>query len=633
MENTRSNSKSISSSQIIEMVCSVVLLICLFLPWVTMFKFSVTAFDVINLATKANSYLPYGQSSAFGSGGAMGSLFTALLFLQLIMFIVNPIVQYSKRIPWLSFYTAWIPVSMGLALWYKTATGDSDGFGLEGFYGVNIGAGAVLSVLAGLLMQFSAWTTIGVHYKKYRKYFRLALIWCIAGWMCYILGIAIASSNSISLLDIFTADAFLILLTFLVGVLAVPGIGHTLWLIYGGIVMLLSSTSDSTAPEPTMQSAQENPGDFLSQVRRRSDEELKYILQHKEDYNEHLVRAAQDVVLERISNPVAVTSPATLLEETDDNKYKAYQPKSNSTSESLSTSVHAPTSRSMSNYDVAKSSLGVDGSVSKSSETGKPQEESRQAIEPKSAETVASATRPTKNSTFAIISVMVGVLLAVGGVLGYFLWYAPYVKDRDAVRTYVVATNVFLRSSRISGVEYNILAKIPYGTEVITYNKLGEWAEVKVNGQEGVIATPYLLDSNDFVLLNSVWGDVDTRECIESSKCRLAILDYLKNNHIKTGPSAWEIHTKPINQKPNTVFYPRLYNRNSKYTDFMFILSDNATDNRMLVCYSFEDTTEKPIFRFSVGAPRAGFIKNVVNRNEKVQVIFDTNQVLNISFR
>ena len=103
--------------------------------------------------------------------------------------------------------------------------------------------------------------------------------------------------------------------------------------------------------------------------------------------------------------------------------------------------------------------------------------------------------------------------------MGYFLWYVPYAKDRDALRTYVLADNVFLRSSPMAGVEYNILEKIPYGSELITYNKNAEWASVKVNGIEGYMASPYLLTQADFNLLNGVWGDTDSRMCISSSKC------------------------------------------------------------------------------------------------------------------
>lgn len=574
MENTRSSSQSMSASQVIEMICSVVLLVCLFLPWVTMFNFSVTAFDVINLGAKANRALSYvpGTASAGGFGTFM---ITVFLFIHLIMFIANPIVQYCKRMPWLSFYTAWIPASIGLMLWYKTAIGGSDEYAHGGFYGVSIGAGAVLSVLAGLLMQFSAWTTIGIHNKEYRKYFQVALIWCIAGWLCYIVGIAIATSNSTSMYDMFSDNIFMMLLTFLIWILATLGIGHTLWLIYGGIVMFFSSANKSAAPVPTIQTVQEKPDDFQAQVKEHSDSSAS----------------------SGPSSSVASAPPAV----TADEKSKAYQ-----------------------------SSASDDGVV-KSSWTIKPKEEAKKTAEVTPVEAVVAAAPPSKNKPVITISIIAGILLAIIGALGYFLWYVPYVKDRDAPRTYVVANNVFLRSSRMSGVEYNILAKIPYGTEVITYNKFDEWADVKVEGQKGVIASPYLLDSDDFVLLNSVWGDSDAKGCIESSKCRLAILDYLKKNHMKTGPNAWQVYTKPINQKPNNVFYPRLYNKNSKFTDFMFILGDNATGNRVLVCYSFEDTTEKPIFRFSTGAPQAGYIKSVVNKYGNVRVTFDTDQAINIS--
>lgn len=623
MENTRSSSQSISSSQIIEMICSVVLLICLFLPWVTMLNFSITAFDVLNLGTKVNRALSYGPSA---SGGGFGMfVMTAFLFIHLVLFIVNAIVQFYKRMPLLSFYAAWMPVFVALAIWYKTAIGGSDEYAFGGFYGMNIGAGAVLTLLAGLLMQFSAWTTMGVHYKEYRKSFRVTIIWCIAGWLFFFVGGAIASSKDPSMFSMFLDNPILILITILLGFVASLGVGHTLWLIYGGIVMLFSATNAPAAPQPAVHPEQEKADEFLDKVRKRSDEELKNILQHKEDYNEHLVRAAQEVVLERISNPTpANAAPA----ETTDSKYDAYMPSAYQP-KSEPVSVSAGTSTSASERVIASSSS--DAKEIKSGQALKPEKESGKVIEDHSAESVVLATPPSKNRHFVIISILTGVLLAVGGALGYFLWYAPYVKDRDAPRTYVVANNVFLRSSRLSGVEYNILAKIPYGTEVITYNKLGEWADVKVEGKEGVIAAPYLLDSNDFVLLNSVWGDADTKECIESSKCRLAILDYIKMNHLKTGPGAWIIYTRPVNQKPNTVFYPRLYDRNSKYTDFMFIIGDSATGNRVLVCYSFEDTTEKPIFRFSTGAPQAGFIKNVVNKYGNVQVVFDNNQTINLS--
>ena len=124
---------------------------------------------------------------------------------------------------------------------------------------------------------------------------------------------------------------------------------------------------------------------------------------------------------------------------------------------------------------------------------------------------VSAAVMPKKTNTGLLVGIVLGVLLLAGGIMGYFLWYVPYAKDRDALRTYVLADNVFLRSSQMAGVEYNILEKIPYGSELITYNKNAEWSSVKVNGIEGYMASPYLLTQADF---NMVYGVIRIPRCV-----------------------------------------------------------------------------------------------------------------------
>lgn len=626
MENSESNLQGKSTSQITEIICSVVLLICLFLPWFTMYGVSVSAFDLISLGTRIGRSSPFGPSVS----GGMSPLFALFVYFHLVLYIINAIVQYLKRTPWLSFYTAWVPATVGFLLLFKTTVGGSDEYFGGGFLGVSLGVGAVISTLAALVMQFSAWTTIGVHHKRYRKYFLTALVWCITGWVCLIVGIAGAFSAGSSFFD-FLPDSLLSgILYLLIWFLAMIGIGHTFWLIYGGIVMLCSSADSSTASGPMRRPAQEKSEEFLNQVRTRTDEELKTILQHKEDYNERLVRAAKIIMLERISTPVSsgtsdstVTSPA----ETVDDKYKAYWPSASNPAPETSSAAMPEQER------FQPSSVAKDDSFDAIRESWKTKakEEDRKTAGVQSVETAAPMVRSSKNGHIVLISILAGVLLAVGGISTYFLWYVPYAKDKDAPRTYVVANNVFLRSSRTAGIESNILRKVPYGTRVITYNKLGDWAEVKVDGQEGVMAAPYLLDSLDFALLDRVWDNNDAKECIESSKCRLAILDYFKKNHLQSGQHAWKFYANPVDQKPNTVFYPRIYNANSKYTDFVFIVGNGLTGNRVLVCYSFDDATEKPIFRFSTGAPQTGFIKNIVNKSGNVRIIFDNNESVNLS--
>lgn len=221
----------------------------------------------------------------------------------------------------------------------------------------------------------------------------------------------------------------------------------------------------------------------------------------------------------------------------------------------------------------------------------------------------------TKRNNTLIIGIAIGAIALVGLIAGYFIWYVPYAKDRDALRTYVVANNVFLRSSKVAGVEYNILSKVPYGSELITYSKDTEWAEIKVNGVEGFVASPYLLEWNDFKLLNDVWGSADTKEYIESSKCRLAILDYCKRNQLTTGNDGWQLYTLQKNVKPNNVLFPRLNNGYEKFTEFAFILKNNATQERRFAIYSFDEETEQPIFLYEENAPEDGQIKNVKYNN------------------
>lgn len=310
-----------------------------------------------------------------------------------------------------------------------------------------------------------------------------------------------------------------------------------------------------------------------------------------------------DAQLPNVSYPSNVESaiPVAQPTSTEDKKYQAYQPQ--------------PSVQS----GIVGESVKTDGG-----------EEQKFVIDAQPERQTAPVVSSSKNNSVVVISILVGVLLAVGGALAYFYWYAPYMKDKNAPRTYVVATNVFLRSSRLAGVEYNILRKVPYGSEVITYSKLGEWAEVKVDGQEGFIASAYLLDSQDFNLLSSAWKDIYAQECIESSKCRMAILDYYKKNLLQGGTSGWQVYTKMKEQKPNPVYYPRLFNKGSKFTDFAFIVRNNADGNCQLVCYSFDDMTEKPLFRFSVPISDNLYIRDMRLVYGKVRVTFDDYSKLDI---
>lgn len=215
------------------------------------------------------------------------------------------------------------------------------------------------------------------------------------------------------------------------------------------------------------------------------------------------------------------------------------------------------------------------------------------------------------------------LLLAGALWAGYQFWYKDYKRDNDAPRTYVFADNLFMRSTAVADVEYNRLGTIPYGSELITYSEENGWAYVKANGQTGYVSKDFLLNAKDFQLLNGVWGNNDAKEVVATSKCRLAVLDYLKSGNLKTGSTGWQIFTKQKEMKPNSVLFPKLNNGYDNFTEFAFIIKNNENGLRKLVLYSFKED-ESPVFVYSEDAPEQGDIKSIsYNRwNNKYNVTY-----------
>ena len=234
---------------------------------------------------------------------------------------------------------------------------------------------------------------------------------------------------------------------------------------------------------------------------------------------------------------------------------------------------------------------------------------------------------------YAVIAVLALLICGVGGYLYYDNVYLPEKIDREAPRYYTMANMVVLRSSRSSGADFNKIGSLPFGTELITYEYDSEWARVKVatpNGEgkklEGFVARPYILGKKDFFLLNSLFGNQDSREVIATTKCRIALLDYFKTHgyigvvdyQIRTeagittnpnGENEWQVFCKPKDAKPNSVLFKRLYNKNSQFTDFAVIINNITNGDRKLLYFYF-DEDETPHLYTEQEAPREGYIKD-----------------------
>jgi hypothetical protein len=217
----------------------------------------------------------------------------------------------------------------------------------------------------------------------------------------------------------------------------------------------------------------------------------------------------------------------------------------------------------------------------------------------------------TKNrkKSVALILGLATVALIVFGMFYYFNIYIPAKIDREAPRYYTFADNVFLRSSKEAGVDYNKITTLSYGSELITYEHYSDWSTVKdKDGNKGYMSSDYLLSKEDFTMLNGIWGDTESKQCINTAKCRLALLNYYKTNALG---SEWQIFCRPKNVKPNAVFFPRLYNKNSKFTDFAVIIKNTNTGERRTVIFGFNDD-ETVAWTKHDDAPASGYIKNIM---------------------
>lgn len=227
------------------------------------------------------------------------------------------------------------------------------------------------------------------------------------------------------------------------------------------------------------------------------------------------------------------------------------------------------------------------------------------------------------------IGFALALVLVAGGLFGYYNIYLPIKIDKDAPRYFPYAERTFLRSSQVAGINDNKLATLQYGSELIVYEQSGGWTYVKnSNGQKGYVASDYLMEKKDFYILNSIWGDRDSRDVVSTAKCRLALLEFYKANrligiispevwndefpddNLYDYDSGWQIFCLPKKSKYNYVYYARLTNPRSKFTDFCAILRNVNTGDRKIVLFSFDDD-ETPHIVASCDATDGGLIKRV----------------------
>ena len=222
---------------------------------------------------------------------------------------------------------------------------------------------------------------------------------------------------------------------------------------------------------------------------------------------------------------------------------------------------------------------------------------------------------PKKESnSFPTVVLIVGlVLLFIVGLIGYLVVYKPYAVDHNAPRFYTFASNTFLRSSKVTGVDYNKLATVPYGSELIAYKNDYEWTDVKWENPQtgksikGYISSDFILPTDDFQIMNSIWGDNESKEVINMGRYRIALFNYFKE---KGYAGSWQVFSKSKGAKSNTTYYAHIIDKNSKFVDFAVIIKNKSTSNRKCLLFSFDDD-ETPRLIYEETAPEIGDIASI----------------------
>ena len=226
---------------------------------------------------------------------------------------------------------------------------------------------------------------------------------------------------------------------------------------------------------------------------------------------------------------------------------------------------------------------------------------------PKKEKKPLKETIEVKKKSNPIYMVLGGLLiLSIAGFFIYENFYAPFKKDKEATRKYIIANTYKLRSSRyLNENDLNIIKTFGYGQEVLVYNEDTEWAEVKIidkyANQEytGFFGFPqrYLTSKKDFYEMEGLWGNEDARKLITQSYAKKAVIDYLQMNNLMTDVPAniqdeiynerknkqvWQIYGIPIVEKYDVA----VSNENVLFT---IITEKENKDNKKLLIFSFNE--------------------------------------------
>jgi hypothetical protein len=172
-------------------------------------------------------------------------------------------------------------------------------------------------------------------------------------------------------------------------------------------------------------------------------------------------------------------------------------------------------------------------------------------------------------------------------------------RDLSATEMYVVSEWVNVRAA--ADVKSLKMGKVDYGTKLLVYEIVDDWAEVLIDGQKGYVSKEFIADPETYYFIEGLFGDKRAVKKVPSTKYRLALMRYLKSKGYTTyipedvqlelygetiDKEVYQIFTEPTGSRFNSTVFADF--DGDFRNDAAYILKNQQEDKNILVIISFD---------------------------------------------
>lgn len=218
---------------VLQGICATLILVAYFLPWFQIsfmgFEGSTSLVEAIIRITHVTQDVSRFSDDMFQSNSSGTVALFQLLYLLPVVAFINTIIQWVYNASRCAFYLNLIAIGVCVLLIGYAA---KLGVDLSRFTGI----GLYITLIAGIISAFAAWTTIGMnYYNRYKRYMKILTYCLLISVGLFITQILFLMVGRLTDSPIFSMIG---VLTVLQGIFLVISLPHAPFLIYAWIVVL-----------------------------------------------------------------------------------------------------------------------------------------------------------------------------------------------------------------------------------------------------------------------------------------------------------------------------------------------------------------------------------------------------------